>query len=880
MPPRPGALALVLALLVAPAARAEGLAPVGRPVAEAAPLVGAIEVDGALDEAAWAAAAPASGFSQRSPDEQAAATFATEFRVLRGERSLYVGVRAHDPAPATIVRQIGRRDSAIRTDWILVGIDSYHDRRTAYVFGLNPAGVQRDSIVYDDTTEDASWDAVWEGAARVDAGGWTAELRIPYSQLRYSGDADQRWGLQVVREIARLGEADAWAPSPASLPQLVSRFGELGGVSAIPASRRIEILPYAIGGGSFYRAAPGDPLHDGHDAVLGGGLDFKLGLGPSVTVAGTVNPDFGQVEADPSQVNLGAGELFLTEKRPFFLEGTEIFRFGIASGDGGQEQLFYSRRIGAAPHGDAAEVGDHVEQPDVTTIYGATKLSGKSASGWSFGLLEAVTGTERARFALADGTPPRTMVVEPLTNFAIARLRRDLRAGRTSLGGALTAVNRRLDGTGLAASLHDQAYAGGLEVSHRFADDGYQTTARLSGSWVHGSREAIDATQTSSVHYFQRPDAAHLERDPTRTHLGGAAAQASLSKIAGSLRWATEVETRSPGFEVNDLGFQQSSDYLVHSLWLEQRDDRPGRHLRSRRASYAFWHVWSTGGELATVAGNALGALELSSQWGVAAGGGATLDRLDRDGLRGGPGLRHDPILDAWCDLYSDSRRALSGTVAVAAYQVPATGAAGVRVSPALTLRVASNAEVTLAPSVRVASDDTQYVDQVVDTAGETRYLLARLHQTTTSLTLRASLALSPRLSLQLYAQPYVTTGRYDAYKEAIRPGARRRADRYRVFADGDVERRPGDELAIDRDGDGVADLRFARPDFSFRQLRSNLVARWEYRPGSALFVIWSHDRTAEALDGRYRLGAELAALRDEPGEHVVMAKLSYWLGL
>jgi hypothetical protein len=797
-------------------------------------LVGSIDIDGALDEAAWATAPASGAFFQREPDEAAPPSQPTEVRVLYSERALYVAVRATDSDPVAIRSLLGRRDAEIASDWILVGIDSYNDLRTAFFFALNPAGVQRDFIAYDDSVLDPSWDAVWEGATRVDGGGWSAEFRIPYSQLRFSDGDPQVWGFQVMREIRRLGESDAWSASPRSVPQIVSRFGELRGLGGISSSRRIELLPYAFGGAALHRAASDDPLHDDASSLHGGGLDFKIGVGPSATIAGTINPDFGQVEADPSQVNLGAGELFLTEQRPFFLEGTEIFRFGITQGDGNvQEQLFYSRRIGAQPHGDGVDRDGYVDQPEATTIYGAAKLSGKTAGGWSFGLLEAVTGQETARFALGDGSPVEAVVVEPLTNFAVARLHKALRQGKTSIGAVVTAVNRSLGGTGLASTLHDQAYTGGLQATHRFADDGYSVDGKVMGSLVHGSPEALDATQTSSVHWFQRPDAGHIDYDPDRTALAGGSAQGSVSKISGAVRGATGFDTRTPGFEANDLGFQLSSDYLSHWVWLQLRDDRPGKHLRDSYLDVNLWHYWDLGGELLGVGGNTNGGLHLDNLSRISGGIGADLTRRDPGGLRGGPTLRRDEAYSVWLSASTGTQARLRASVDGSAFFAPASGSIGGLLSPAVTWQVASNVDLALGPTVGYEVDDNQYVVEVADGMDAPHYLMGRLRRTTTALTLRASYAPSSTLSIQLYAQPFVSTGRFDEYKEVVAPDARLYDDRYHVFADDELIRR-GDRLEVDTDRDGDAEFDFEPADFDFRQLRSNLVVRWEYRPGSS----------------------------------------------
>lgn len=853
-----------------------------RRMALASPRHGSITLDGRLDEPGWKDAAPQGAFWQRQPHPGKPAEFRTQFRVLYDGEALYVGVRAFDPQPSLIRGLLTRRDTDSSSDWLTVTIDSYHDRRTAFGFSVNPAGVQRDVLHFNDIEQDPSWDAVWESAARVDAGGWTAEFRIPYSQLRFPSAREHEWGLQVVRVVQRTQETDAWSPWPVEAAQEVSLYGTVTGIRGIHAGRRIELLPYGLIGADLFATDAGDPVNDGHDAVLGGGLDFKVGLGSSFTVSGTINPDFGQVEADPSQVNLSANEIFFQEKRPFFVEGTEMFRYSLGQGDGGGsvESLFYSRRIGAPPHYSASDDYDFVNEPEATTIYGASKLTGKTAGGWSVGLLDAVTGQESAAVGLDDGTGDHERVtVEPFTNYAVAHVRKDFRGGRTAVGAAVTSVNRSLDGTGLDW-LRDKAVTGGLEMNHRFGDDHWDADLRVAGSWVHGSAEAIDETQRSSVHFFQRPDATHLHYDPTRTSLTGTSLLWSIGKDSGGhWRFTLGGSGRTPGFEVNDLGFQHNSDFYLQWLWGQYRDDKPGRYLHDYLINLNGYSLWDTSPQLLSRGGNVNGQFNLLNLWG--GGGGIEYDDNVEDpgGLRGGPMLRRDPVYNAWLNAWSDPRKPVNGSVSAFGYVAPASDSKNLNVSAMLTVQPRSNLDLSLGPSWGINLDDNQFVEEAVDSMGTSHYVMARIDQVTTALTLRVAYTYSPTLSFQLYAQPFVSAGRYGDYKEAVSPQARDYDDRYRALSGPGVSDMDG-VRSVDLDRDGVVDYSFDLADFNFRQLRSNFIMRWEYRPGSTLFVIWSHGRTSSVDDGRFRLGNDLGGLAHEDGEHVVLAKLSYWFGV
>ncbi|MBK9031501.1 MAG: carbohydrate binding family 9 domain-containing protein [Myxococcales bacterium] len=868
-------------LLVAVAAVATTATAAAQPplrATEAVRRAGAIAVDGHLDDAGWRGVPIASDFWQRSPKEGQPPGHQTEFQIVYDDQAIYVGVRAHDDDPGAIRRLLHRRDQDSHADWIGVMIDSYHDRRTAFGFALNAAGVQRDVLMYDDTNEDGSWDAVWSGATSVDATGWTAEFRIPLGQLRFSED-DRPWGVQVMRYVGRSGEQDMWSPSPRSSPGFVSKFGELGGVRGVRGGRRIELLPYVTGGLARAPHDAGDPFHDGVDPRYGVGLDAKLGLTSAVTAAITVNPDFGQVEADPSQVNLSANESYFAEKRPFFVEGTEIFQFGIGQGDGpgASDTLFYSRRIGAAPHGELD--GEFVDAPTGTTIYGAAKVSGKTAGGWSLGVLDAVTGEESA--TAVDGVGARAEgVVEPLTNYGLVRVKKDLRGGKTTVDAALTSVARRLGGTGLGDELHDQAVTGGVAVSHKFADEEWMLRARAVGSWVHGSPAAIEATQTSFRHLYQRPDADHLAVDPTRTSLTGAGLVWDLGKNGGA-RWRYGLggDVRTAGFEANDLGFHGPVDSAVQWAYLARFDDEPGDRVLSWRVNTNAWVYGNLAPELFGYGGNVNGNIQFTSFWSVFGGAGIDNNLVDPGGTRGGPALATDPVGHIFGGFSSDGRKAVSleGSFGLhrnwAADDFQGSAELGVNV------QARSNVELFVGPSYATGTSHDQFVEEAVADDGSSRYVFGRIAQETLALTVRGSWTFTPDLSLQLYAQPFVAAGAYSELKTAGATRAAAHDDRFVPYQPGDLTLMD-DVYVVDRDRDGAPDYAFSLPDFDVRELRSTVVLRWQFRPGSSAFFIWSHGQSDAIADGRFQLGRDLEALVSAASDDVVMIKANYWMGL
>ncbi len=595
---------------------------VGPPVLRAVRVSGhEIRIDGRAVEAPWLSAPVATDFVQFEPAEGEAATERTEARVLYGDEALYVAIRAYDRDPSGIVGQLTRRDQNSYSDQVGVVVDSYFDRRTAFHFAVNPVGVKQDIYRYDDTGEDDGWDAVWEVATTTDEEGWTAEFRIPYSQLRFR-DADvQTWGINFVREIARRDETDVWAPTSRKDAGVVSRFGELRGLENLRAPRRLEIVPYTVG---RVQRAPGDadnPFFRRSERFGTVGADLKYGLTSDLTLDVTLNPDFGQVEADPAQVNLTAFETFYPERRPFFLEGSSIFRFGLSPGDGdnANESLFYSRRIGRAPQGDPDDRGGWVDKDPQTTILGAAKLSGKTASGWSIGALQAVTSEETARIAPATGSQ-FDEAVEPLTSYGMVRVQRDFRAGRSAIGLVATSVNRDQQ-VADALELRRDAYTGGVDFRHRFGGERFEVSGYMIGSHVAGSAAAIDAAQRSSVRYYQRPDAGYLAYDPTETSLDGGSAFLAIAKIGGSAwRYSTGVVTRSPGFEVNDIGYQRDADNTMSWVWVGYQRTTPTGPFRRYNLNVNGWGAWNYGGDRTGFGGNVNGSFQLKNFWNGYAG--------------------------------------------------------------------------------------------------------------------------------------------------------------------------------------------------------------------------------------------------------------------
>jgi hypothetical protein len=879
------ALTLLLLIILVPAQAEEKRKPNGR---KADPLYratatraipGTPELDGRLDDPAWARAEVISDFVQRDPSEGEAATERTEARILYDDGALYIGIRAFDSDPSGVVGQLTRRDHSSPSDWLTVSIDSYRDRRTAFSFSVNPAGVERDEYLFDDTNEDDSWNAVWDVATRVDEGGWVAEFRIPFSQLRFSKAEEQVWGFNITRVIQRKNETVQWKPIAKDASGWVSEFGELVGINGIQPPRRIEVLPYTVATQALTPEEAGNPFRTGTDFNGSVGADVKFGLTNSLTLNVTLNPDFGQVEADPSVVNLSAFETFFSEKRPFFLEGANIFRFGLG-GEGGSEQLFYSRRIGRQPQGDADDRGGYVDTPQNTTIIGAGKLSGKTANGWSIGLLNAVTAEESALVIDSDSDRYRD-VVEPLTNYGVLRVQRDFNGGRSAFGGILTTVNRRL--TASLEDLRSAAYAGGVDGRHRLWGGDWEITGQLLLSHVRGSPSAISDAQTSSARYFQRPDADHLDFDPDRTSLAGTSGSLDFAKIGGG-HWRGSVGTRwiTPGFEVNDLGFQRQADIWRNSVWIGYREFQPGKVFRRYNLNFNLWNWQTFGGERVATGSNINGNFTLLNYWGGFGGVNREFAAINTRVLRGGPSMEYPSSWNWWAGVFSDSRKPVAFEIGTWSWFDAERSSARGYFSE-FSWRPASNLRVALGPEYDRTHDDWQYVS-TEDAAGSEQYILGVLDQKTLSLTTRLDWTFTPNLSLQLYAQPFVSAGEYTAFSRAIAPGAAKYNDRFDRFGPDRLSFEASDDpdnpgtYRLDLDGDGTTDIRFDDPDFNFKQLRSTVVLRWEYRAGSTIFLVWSQSRTAFDFDGRFEPIDNFDSLRRAKGDNIFSLKVNYYL--
>ena len=815
--------------------------------AVAVPALRAPVIDGRDDDAVWLGAPAITQFKEWQPTEGKDSRFPTVAKVAYDAANLYVFIRAYDPHPDSIARLLDRRDAWLPCDHVGVMVDSYHDRRNGYEFFVTPSGVKLDQAIYDDN-EDGAWDAVWDVATRIDSLGWTAEFRITLSQLRYGRERSHTFGLLLMRDIYRYNERTAWPQISQARAGLVVQFGELQGLDDLEAPRRLEAAPYVV-----TRNASDGPnagwTRSSHATV---GADLKYRVAPNLTLDATVNPDFGQVEADPSVLNLTAYETFYDERRPFFVAGRGLFRFDVNCNDVNcnSEGLYYSRRIGRTPqlagvYGNAAPLGP-------TTILGAGKLTGRLPGGFAVGFMDAVT---------ARAAGPADTTYEPATNFAVLRLRRDTKDCGSGVGAMLTAVNRSLDAFS-SPWLPGQAYAGAVDFRHRFAKDTYQFSGSLDVSRVAGSAAAITGIQTDAVHYYQRPDAG-LPLDSSRTVLGGDAEELKFGKVAGAhVNFESAYSRRSAGFEINDLGYLQRADQQSWSTWVGFFDRKVRPLYRSVQWNFNWWQNWNTAGLAQERAFNTNLHVTLRSNWGVNLGGtvgqlGGTYD--DRT-ARGGPAVRQEPYVAPWVYLVGDDRRPVVPMLSINYVAGDAGHSHTLDFGPEVDFKVASRFSGSVASHFSRNHNDIQWFGNSIDSVGTAHYAFAHLAQTTVSLTLRATYSFTPTVTLQVYAQPFVSKGTYSNLRElSANPRAASYDARYLAYGDSATHASPG--------------------AFNFKAFQSNVVFRWEYRPGSTLFVVWSQGRQGfTGAEGTADYTGDLRDLFRIHPANTFLVKTSYWL--
>lgn len=817
-----------------------------------------VKLDGMPNEAAWDMVTWSGDFVQYQPDENEPASQPTVFKILYDHRYLYVAFKCFDSMPHKMVRRMGRRDE-FPGDWMEINIDSYHDLRTAFSFTLSASGVRGDELVSNNGKNwDANWNPIWYGKTNINDSGWTAEMKIPLSQLRYGNEKEKVWGLQVKRMIFRREERSVWQYIPQSGGYWVSGFGELRGLNDVPAQKQIELAPYVVAQTARYKKEEGNPFATGSDNKLSAGVDGKIAVTSDLILDFTVNPDFGQVEADPSQVRIDGYQNFFEERRPFFIESRNIFDYrltGSAAGGGyDADLLFYSRRIGSSPHGyPNLRNGEYAKIPERSSILGAAKFSGKTKNGWSIGILESLTKRE---FAEIDSNGERRKeIVEPLSNYFVTRIQKDVDEGNTVLGGMFTAVHREND---LQALLHKQAYTGGLDFTHFWKNRAWYYAGNFTLSHVAGSKEAILNTQTSFEHLFQRTNINEARVDGARTSLTGTAGSFRIGKSGGNpgkygqiFQFETGGTWRSPQLELNDIGFMLTANEINHFTWAGINYQQPFSIFRNLRYNYNHWARWDFGGQLLYVALNVNARTTFKNFWSAVIGADWNPYEVSNNALRGGSSLRKPPGGGCWVYINTDSRKKLTASLNV----TKAGGFAntvkyndvslGINAQPFDAFRINVSGSYS-----RLWRRQDQFVDKI-NFNNQTRVIVAEVNQETIRMTLRFTYNITPDLTVQYYGQPFITRPLYNHYAYVIDPLNASYNDRFHRYANDEIRQANG-RFEIDEDRDGTIDYSFYKPDFNFVQFRSNLVIRWEYIAGSECYLVWSSGNTPNVANDIY----------------------------
>lgn len=836
-----------------------------------------LSIDGKINERVWQKVEWQTNFTQREPYENAPPSEETFFKILYDDNYIYVAVKASDSNPDSIVQRLTRRDG-MEGDMIGIQFDSYNDNLSAFTFAVNAGGVKNDYFVSNDgNNEDRNWDPIWQVKTSIDDMGWHVEMKIPLNQLRFSSDEKQVWGLQVMRYIYRKDEMSLWQFVGKDQSGWVNHFGSLCGIKNIRPKRQAEISPYLVTKAEYYKPDDANPFYSGTNKKIRIGADGKIGLTNDFTLDFTVLPDFGQVEADPSEVNLSAFESYFAEKRAFFTEGRNILDFRIVNG-GGPNNLFYSRRIGRSPrYYPELEDNEYSRVPNNTPILGAVKITGKNSNGLSVGILETLSQEAKAEIDYNDGQR-RQEVVEPMTNYFVTRIQKDIDNGNTRIGGIITSTNRFINEETLNF-LHKNAYTGGFDFEHNWSEKTYYIKSNFTFSHVEGEAEAIENTQLSSVHNFNRPDADHLKFDSNRTSLQGTGGTIQIGKNGkGHWRYMARFNFTSPGLEVNDLGFLRKTDEINQLVWIGYRKWKPFSIFRSFNWGVSQWSGYDFGGTNLYKGLSSSIHAQFKNYWSISMGGNGKPDGISNNLLRGGPSMKTPSEISFWSNLRTDSRKKINFRFHTSFSKANENSNISKRYRISANYKPHDMINLSISPSFLHRTNNLQYVsEQSMD--NQKRYVFAHLEQTSLVLSFRLNLSLTPDFTIQYYGQPFISSGKYKDYKRITNPKAENYYDRFQVYNKNKISYSSNDEVySIDENLDGEIDYSFSKPDYNALYFVSNLVLRWEYIPGSTLYLVWSQNRSEYRSQGGFAYGENLQQMFNIFPHNIYLLKISFRL--
>ena len=837
-------------------------------------------IDGIGNEEAWNQVEWTSDFIQSQPAENKPPSQQTAFKVLYDNDNIYFFVRAYDTEHDKVSKIMSRRDN-FNGDMIFVELDSHFDKRTDFLFCASASGAKSDASISDDgQNEDDNWNPIWYMKTSIDDKGWCAEMKIPFSQLRFGKKDEQIWGLQVTRNIFRLQERSQWQYIPKGSPGVVHLFGELHGINNIKPKHQIELMPYTVARTERFEKIDGDPFNTGKLSKISAGLDGKIGLTNDFTLDFTINPDFGQVEADPSEVNLTAFESYFSEKRPFFVEGSNIFQFmpnqTIVIHNMYSDNLFYSRRIGRYPqYYPSVGANEYVKMPESTAILGAMKISGKTKKGLSVGILESLTSREDA---LIDSLGVRRKeTVEPLTNYFVGRVQQDFNKGQTILGALVTAVNRDINSPALDF-LHSAAYTAGLDFQHHWKERTWYVAGNAEFSKVKGKPVSITETQTSSARYYQRPDAKYLSVDSSLTSLSGYGGTVKFGKSSKKrLQFETSMTIRSPGLEFNDIGYMRYSDVIHQGNWMGYYLRNPFWIFNNFYLNTNYWMYFNFSGKLLSRNYNTNFNSQFKNKWRINGQFNRQSENISTTMLRGGPSIIMPGSQSFNLNLGTDYSKKLSFFVGNYHGSGDAKSSSAHEYYGEINYRPTNSLSISIDPDYGIQQQDLQYVT-TAGTKDNPAYIFGKLDQRTFGITFRINYTINPELSIEYYGQPFISAGKYTDFRNITQPDAGKFRDRFHIFG--------RDEITFNQEtnsytiNDGISDASVSNPDFNFRQFRSNLVIRWEYLPGSTLYLVWSQGRTSSDTNGLFSYGNDFKDLFRITPRNIFLVKFSYWFAL
>jgi hypothetical protein len=843
-----------------------------------------ITIDGILNEKIWNSIPSVNVFVQRDPVEGAVATEKTEVYIAFDDEALYIAARMYDSHPDSILARLTRRDNVINADRLLIYLDPYHDKRSGYYFTINAAGSLTDGILYNDDWDDNSWDGVWEGKANIDDKGWTVEVRIPFTQLRFKNDDHQVWGINFQRIIARKNEQDYSIKYPKTESGFVSRFIELYGLDGIKPSTKVEVVPYVTGKAEYLQHDPKDPFNNGSRYTPNVGADLKMGIGNNLTLNATINPDFGQVEIDPAVINLSDVETYYNENRPFFTQGASIFN---SFGNGGARNfwsfnfpntsLFYSRRIGRAPQGSVPDNADFEDMPSGTHILGAAKLTGKVFDDWNVGTIQAVTQREYADYQ-TNGVQGQSEV-EPLTYYGVARIQKEMNNGRQGLGFLATYTARDYKDKSLADITNNNSLLFGVDGwSSLDTSKTWVATGVTVLSYLNGNNQRLIELQENSQRYFQRPDAKNFHVDSNKTSLDGLAGRFYLVKQKGNSFFNSSIGFISPGFECNDLGFLSRADLINMHIGGGYDWTEPTSLYHYIELGFAFFRNYNFDLDKTADGVYAFATYQFTNFYYLNLNWAYNPWTANDTRTRGGPLTLNTPGWQANIYVNSDDKTNIVYSFGVSTYQ--AFYDSYIEYDVSLEYRPASNISLSIAPFFNREFNRAMYVGTFADNyAANTfsnRYVFGELDQKTVGAGIRLNWTFTPDLSLQLYIQPLVSTGKYSSIKELAKP----KTFNFNNYTN--ISYSPFDDsYIVDPDGSGPASaFSFSNPDFNYKSLRGNAVLRWEYLPGSVLYFVWTQTRSDVQTIGDFGIQKTFSSLLDVHPDNIFAVKFTYWLNM